>query len=210
MRADDRAEAVVRRLDRAHPIAEGLVGGVAQGARAAADRPHFGAEQFHAEDVGPLPADVFLAHVDHAFQPERAQAVAVATPCCPAPVSAITRALAHAPGQERLAERVVDLVGAGVVEVFAFQVDLGPAALSGSAAGRGTAATAGPRNAGTDRPTPRETTCRPRPSRTRRSTRPRRGSGFRAHSGRRTVQNGRRRRERGCWLACGIARKRME
>ena len=70
MRADDRAEAVVGRLDRAHPVAEGLVDGVAERARAAADRPDFGAQQLHAEHVGPLPADVFLAHVDHALQPE--------------------------------------------------------------------------------------------------------------------------------------------
>ena len=34
------------------------------------DRPHFGAEQLHAEDVQLLAADVFLAHVDDAFEAE--------------------------------------------------------------------------------------------------------------------------------------------
>ena len=53
----------------------------------------------------------------------------MATPCCPAPVSAMTRLLAHPHGQQGLAERVVDLVGAGVVQVFALQVDLRAAAL---------------------------------------------------------------------------------
>ena len=38
-------------------------------------------------------------------------------------------ALAHLQRQEGLPERVVDLVGAGVVEVLAFQEDLRPAAL---------------------------------------------------------------------------------
>ena len=37
--------------------------------------------------------------------------------------------LAHALGQHRLTDRVVDLVGAGVVEVFAFEVNLGTALL---------------------------------------------------------------------------------
>ena len=45
------------------------------------------------EDVQLLPADVFLAHVDAARQAESAAAVAVATPCWPAPVSAMTRVL---------------------------------------------------------------------------------------------------------------------
>ena len=185
----------------AHPVAEGLVRGVAQGARAAAHRADLGAQQLHAEDVGPLPADVFLAHVDHAFQAEQCTGRGGGHAVLPGPGFGDHSPLAHPPRQQRLAERVVDLVRAGVVQVLAFQVDLGPAALLGSTAGRGTAATAGPRSADTDRPTRRGTTRRPPPSRTRRSTRPARGSGFRAHSGRRTVRNGRRRRERGNWLA---------
>ena len=38
--------------------------------------------------------------------------------------------LAHAPGQQRLADGVVDLVRAGVIEVLAFQVDLGTTQLT--------------------------------------------------------------------------------
>ena len=37
--------------------------------------------------------------------------------------------LAHPQREQRLAERVVDLVGAGVVEVLALELDLRPAAL---------------------------------------------------------------------------------
>ena len=51
--------------------------------------------------------------------------MAVATPCWPAPVSAMTRFLPIRCGQQRLAEHVADLVGAGVVEVLALQQDPG-------------------------------------------------------------------------------------
>ena len=50
-----------------------------------------------------------------------AAAVAVATPCWPAPVSATSRRLAHAASQQRLAQHVVDLVRAGVVQVLALE-----------------------------------------------------------------------------------------
>ena len=55
--------------------------------------------------------------------------------------------LAHAPRQQRLSDAVVDLVRAGVQQVFALQVDLGAAKLFGQALGqeqgRGTAGVIG-------------------------------------------------------------------
>ena len=71
----------MRGFDRGHPVAHGFVDGVAQGARTTGDRANFGPHQRHAEHVGLLTADVFLAHVDDAGKTEAAQAVAVATPC---------------------------------------------------------------------------------------------------------------------------------
>ena len=77
-------------------------------------------------------------------RPRRAATVAVATPCCPAPVSAMMRALAHAHGQQSLAEAVIDFVRAGVQQVFALDVDARPAEMFGQARSklqrRGTAA----------------------------------------------------------------------
>jgi len=61
--------------------------------------------------------------------------VAVATPCWPAPVSAMMRRLAHAARQHGLADGVVDLVRAGVVEVFALEVNLRAALLAAHARG---------------------------------------------------------------------------
>ena len=59
--------------------------------------------------------------------PNSAHTVAVATPCCPAPVSATTRCLPMRSHQQRLTQAVVDLVRAGVQQVFALQINLRPA-----------------------------------------------------------------------------------
>ncbi len=55
--------------------------------------------------------------------PKRAATVAVATPCWPAPVSAMMRVLPMLPREQHLADAVVDLVRPGVVEVFALEID---------------------------------------------------------------------------------------
>ena len=55
--------------------------------------------------------------------PSMAQAVAVATPCWPAPVSADDAPLAHVLRQERLTQGIVYLVSARVGEVLPLQVD---------------------------------------------------------------------------------------
>ena len=120
----------MRGFDRTHPIAEGLVDGVAQGARAAGDRPDLGPQQFHAEDVGPLPADVLLAHVDHALQAEAGAGRGGGHAVLAGAGLGDHPRLAHPAGQQGLAERVVDLVGTGMVEVFAFEIDARPAAFS--------------------------------------------------------------------------------
>src|SRR3970282_22290 len=67
--------------------------------------------------------------------PKRAATVAVATPCWPAPVSAMLGVLAHDPGEQRLADGVVDLVRTGMVQVFALQINARAAELLGQAPG---------------------------------------------------------------------------
>jgi hypothetical protein len=52
-------------------------------------------------------------------QPKRAATVAVATPCCPAPVSAMIRFFFHPLREQDLAEGIVDFVRAGVEQIFA-------------------------------------------------------------------------------------------
>ena len=58
------------------------------------------------------------------FSPNRAQTVAVATPCWPGAGLGDDPGLAHAPRQQDLPEHVVDLVRPGVVQLVALEVDL--------------------------------------------------------------------------------------
>ena len=92
--------------------------------------PDFGAEHLHAEHVRLLPLDVDRAHVDDALQAEsRAGGRGGDAVLAGARLGDDAR-LAHAPRQQDLAEHVVDLVRAGVVELVALEIDLGAAELS--------------------------------------------------------------------------------
>jgi hypothetical protein len=101
--------------DVADPVADRLGGGVLQGRRV-------GAEQAHAAHVDRLAPHVLGAHVDDAVQAEACahgggrHAVLAGAGLGDDP------ALAHAAGDERLAEGVVQLVRAGVAEVLALEV----------------------------------------------------------------------------------------
>jgi hypothetical protein len=123
MRAQRGAEQVVRIGHVRYPIAHSLADGVLQCAAAGGDGLDPGAQQTHAEHVQPLAAHILFAHVDHALEPqERADgrggdAVLTGTGLRnDAPLS-------HAPRQQRLAERVVDLVRARVQQVLALDPD---------------------------------------------------------------------------------------
>ena len=91
------------------------------------DRPHLGPEQLHAEHIRLLAADVFLAHVDDALQAEAGTGRGGGDAVLPGAGFGDHAPLAHPHGEQGLAERVVDLMGAGVVQVFALQIDLGAA-----------------------------------------------------------------------------------
>ena len=123
MRSEHRAEQVIAVGHVGDPVAHRLVDGVLQRLRAGVDTAHGRAEQLHAEDVERLALHVLGAHVDVAGQPEqradggRRHAVLARAGLGDDP------ALAHALREQRLAERVVDLVRAGVREILALQED---------------------------------------------------------------------------------------
>ena len=134
MRAGHGADQVVGVVDRGDPVAHGVVHRVLEGLGAGLDRDHLGAQQPHPGHVQRLPLGVHLAHVDRALQAEqrggrgRGHAVLTGAGLRDHP------ALAHPPGQQGLAQHVVDLVRAGVVEVLPLEQD---DAVLGSATGSG-------------------------------------------------------------------------
>ena len=71
MRAQRRAEQVMRVGDVGDPVAHGLADGVFQGAAAVGDGDDLRAQQAHAEDVEALAAHVLFAHVDGAVETEQ-------------------------------------------------------------------------------------------------------------------------------------------
>jgi hypothetical protein len=135
VRTRDRADAVERVAHIRHPVAQRVVHRVLERAAARGDGDDLGPQQLHAEHVGCLPFDVRGAHVDDAFQPElgadggRGHAVLARAGFRDDP------GLAHAAGEDDLAQHVVDLVRAGVVQLVPLEVDLGTAQLFGQAFG---------------------------------------------------------------------------
>ncbi len=125
VRTGHRAEDVEGAVDVRDPIAHRFVQRVLQGPRAGFDRNHPGAEKLHPIDVLRLALDVLRAHVDDAFH-----AVARGDGRGGNAVHAGAglgndfgnhARLAHAFREQRLADHVVHLVGARVVQVFALQ-----------------------------------------------------------------------------------------
>ena len=183
-RADGRPDDVVGVGDRRHPVADRGADRLLQGAGARVDRLDLRAEQVHPLDVGSLAADVLGAHVDDAVEPEERAGGRGRDAVLACSGLGDDPRLAHALGQQRLADRVVDLVRAGVRQVLALQVGRAArpaprAARPGRAASacRRSRAGAGPARPGRRRPPAR----RPRPPSARRARR----SGSRARSGRR-------------------------
>lgn len=126
-----------------HPVTHGFVERILEGLGAGLHGHHGGTQQLHSVDVGALAFHVLGTHVDDAFQ-----AVARADGGRGYAMLAGTglgndAGLAHALGEHGLADHVIDFVRAGVVQVFALEVDLRASHLTRHAVcvinGRGTA-----------------------------------------------------------------------
>ena len=105
------------------PVADRGADRLLQGPGPGLDRDHLGAEQPHPLDVGRLAADVLAAHVDRAVEAEQGAGRRCRDAVLPRAGLGDHPGLAHPTGQQRLADGVVDLVGACVGEVLALQVD---------------------------------------------------------------------------------------
>jgi hypothetical protein len=90
-----------------------------------------GAEQAHPEDVQLLPGHVDLSHVDDALQSEEGAGSGRGDAMLTGSGLGDDAPFAHTPGDDCLPDGVVDLVRAGVVEIFALQEQPEIAAMSG-------------------------------------------------------------------------------
>ena len=106
-----------------HPVAHGLVDRVLERARARVDAAHLRTEQTHPGHVRRLARHVLRPHVDDALEAEQGAHRGGRDAVLARPGLGHDPRLAHALHQQRLAERVVDLVRTGVTEVLALQVD---------------------------------------------------------------------------------------
>src|SRR5262245_1233858 len=136
VRARDRADAVEGVGNVADPVPQGLVHRVFERLRAGLDRPHGRAERLHAQHVGLLARNVNRAHVDDAFEPELGAHGRSRDAVHAGAGLGDDAWLAHPAGQHDLAEHVIHLVGAGVIEVLALEIDLGTAEMRSEALGK--------------------------------------------------------------------------
>ena len=131
MRPHHRPDDVMRRLHRPHPAAHGFVDGVLERLLAGVDRHHLRAQQLHPKNVELLPPNILRPHIHHTFEIEHRRRRRRRHPVLTGPGLGDHPLLAHPLGQQRLAQRVVDLVGPGVVQVLALQINLRPAKMLG-------------------------------------------------------------------------------
>ena len=133
MGADDRTDDVVGVADVGGPVADRFAGGVLQGAGAAGHGNDFSSQQAHSEHIQRLSLHVFFTHEHTAFQPEQGRNRGAGDAVLPRAGFGDDALFAHPAGKESLTEGVVDLVGAGVQQIFPFQVNIGPAIMAGQA-----------------------------------------------------------------------------
>ena len=119
-----------------HPVSHGFVDGFLQGLLPCVNRHDFRAKHLHAIDVEFLPLTIHRAHVDDTFQTEHRGDGGGGNTMLPRTGLGDDAGLAHALGEQNLADGVVDLVRAGVVQVFALEINFRAAEFFGQAFGK--------------------------------------------------------------------------
>mmetsp|Transcript_4270 Transcript_4270/g.13304 ORF Transcript_4270/g.13304 Transcript_4270/m.13304 type:complete len:214 (+) Transcript_4270:819-1460(+) len=121
MRPDGGAYQVVRVLDVGDPVAHRFVDGVLQRGLPRSDRNDLCAQDVHAKDVERLPRAVDGAHVHDALQAEQGAHRGRRDAVLPRTGLGDDSRLAQPLRQQRLADRVVDLVRSRVRQFFPFE-----------------------------------------------------------------------------------------
>ena len=121
MRTCDRTKQVVRVFDVGNPVSQSLIDGVLENAVSQSDFHHLGTEHAHASDIKRLTTRIDLAHVDAAFQAEHGTHRSGGHTMLSRAGFSNDAGLTHALDQQSLPKRIVDLVGAGMVEILTLE-----------------------------------------------------------------------------------------
>ncbi len=97
-----------------------------QGPGAAGDRMHPGAQQFHAVHVQRLTDSVFLSHINLTFHVQQGGGGGSGHAVLPCAGLGNEAGLSHLFSQQGLAQHIVDLVRAGMVQILSLEIDSGP------------------------------------------------------------------------------------
>ena len=111
------------RADVRRPIAHGFADGILKRATPRIDPCDGRTEQSHPEDVQRLPLHVFGSHIDFTLKPEHRRDSGRRHPMLAGPGFSDDTRLLHSLGEKPLSDRVIDLMGSGMTEIFAFQID---------------------------------------------------------------------------------------
>ena len=122
MGAVDRAEHIVGVRNVRDPVAHGLVDGVLERPAPRIHRANGRSEELHAKDVQGLARHVVGSHVDFAIETEHGRGGCRRNAVLAGAGLRDDAGLAHAFRQQHLGKGIVDLVGAGMVQVFPFEV----------------------------------------------------------------------------------------
>jgi len=102
------------------PVTHRLIERVFEGFGAAGNGMDFGAQEFHSEDIQLLASAVFFTHIDFALESKESANGGGGDTVLTSAGLRDDSFLAHSEGEEGLTKGVIDLMSAGVIEVFPF------------------------------------------------------------------------------------------
>ena len=119
-----------------HPIAQGFIESILQRARTRLCWNNRSTQQLHPEHIWHLSGDINLAHIDDTFEAKPCAGRGRCHAMLASPSFGDNPLLAHATGQQDLPHDIVDLVGTGMIQFIAFEINLGTLQIIGQAFGK--------------------------------------------------------------------------
>ncbi len=124
VRSQRRTEQIMRIAHIRHPIADRFIDRILQRLRARSHWSHFRTEQLHAKHVRFLSRNIHHTHIHYTFESKQRRHRRRRDSMLPRARLCHNAPLPHPLHEQRLPQRVVDLMRARVRQVFALQIDL--------------------------------------------------------------------------------------